>query len=146
MTTDRISGSVLILFALWVIWESRALPFGTFRNPGPGYMPVLLALALLILSLVVVWRGRSAARVGSINSGELSHAVAILGACLFAAIGIERLGYRFTVLVAAGFLLKVVERKSWVLTAALALALAFGTFYVFYTLLRVPLPIGPFGM
>jgi hypothetical protein len=29
---------------------------------------------------------------------------------------------------------------------ALALAIAFGSFYLFYTLLRVPLPIGPMGI
>ena len=43
LTTDRIGGSALCLLALFVMWESRALPLGTLRHPGPGYFPVLLA-------------------------------------------------------------------------------------------------------
>lgn len=146
LTTDRIAGSILAFFALGVIWESRNLPFGTFRNPGPAYMPVLLASALLGFSLVVALTGGRSERLPSISWKEFPHAAAILAACIFSAIGMERLGYRLTILLATGFLLKAVERKSWFFVVTLALALAFGTFYVFYTLLRVPLPFGPFGI
>jgi len=37
----------------------------------------------------------------------------------------------------------VVERKRPVVTMAVALGLSLGTFYVFSTLLKVPLPLGP---
>ncbi|HEV8340986.1 MAG TPA: tripartite tricarboxylate transporter TctB family protein [Candidatus Binatia bacterium] len=143
---DRISGSLLALFALWVIWESRNLPFGTFRNPGPGYMPILLASALLLFSVVIALTGGKAERLTSIGWKEISHATAVLAACIFAALGMERFGYRLTVLLVAAVLLKAIERKSWFLTITLAVTLAFGTFYVFYTLLRVPLPFGPLGI
>ena len=54
MTTDRVSASVLVLFALLVIWETRQLPLGTFRQPGPAFIPILLALLLLSLA-VFLW-------------------------------------------------------------------------------------------
>jgi hypothetical protein len=38
-----------------------------------------------------------------------------------------------------------VERRGWVETLVFAFGLAFGSFYLFYTLLRVPLPEGPLG-
>lgn len=60
MTTDRISGSAFALFALGVIWESRKLPLGTFRHPGPAYMPVLLALLLLIFGILIATTGMRA--------------------------------------------------------------------------------------
>ena len=44
------------------------------------------------------------------------------------------------------FLLVVVERKGWALSLALTLVMAWGSFFVFDTLLRVPLPRGPFGI
>ena len=53
LTTDRIGGSALCLVALFVMWESRALPLGIWRQPGPGYFPVLLAALLLILGALV---------------------------------------------------------------------------------------------
>lgn len=146
VTIDRISGGLLALFALWVIWQSRNLPFGTFRNPGPAYMPVLLASILLLFGVVIACRGGKAERLKSIRWKEIFHAIAVVAACVFAAVGMERLGYRLTVFFVAAVLLKAIERKGWLLTVSVAVALAFGTFYVFHTVLRVPLPFGPLGI
>ena len=145
MTTDRVSGSALIIFSLLVIWESRVLPLGTFRQPGPAYIPILLASLLLIFGIFLVATGGRSAPLSSIVWTEWRHALAIFAACIFAALGIERLGYRLTVVLVLGFLLKVVERRGWALTVGLASVLAFGSFYLFHTLLRVPLPLGPVG-
>jgi hypothetical protein len=43
-----------------------------------------------------------------------------------------------------GFLLLALERKGWVLGIGLTLVMAAGSFYLFDTLLRVPLPRGIF--
>ena len=57
----------------------------------------------------------------------------------------ERLGYRLTVLLLLAFILGVVERKRPTLVAAMALGLSLGTFFLFGSLLKVPLPRGPLG-
>ena len=145
MTTDRVAGSALVLFSLLVIWESRVLPLGTFRQPGPAYIPILLASLLLIFGVFLTAVGGRAPTLSSIRWVESRHALAIFAACIFAALGIERLGYRLTVVLVLGFLLKVVEKRGWRVTTGLALGLAFGSFYLFHTLLRVPLPQGPLG-
>lgn len=146
LTRDRLAGVVLALFSLFVIWESRGLPLGSIREPGPGFLPVTLAAILLCFGTLVGATGALSPRIRAIGWAEWRHAVAILAACAFAALAIERLGYRLTVLFALLFLLKVVERKGWVLTAAFAFGMAFGTFYLFDTVLRVVLPRGPFGI
>jgi hypothetical protein len=146
LTTDRVSGSLLALVALGVIWESRNLPFGTLWQPGPAYMPVLLALLLLLFSVFIAATGGSSDRLATVGWKEWRHALAILFGCAFAAFAVERLGYRLTVLLLLVFLVKGVERKSWVLAVTFALALAFGSFYLFHNMLRVPLPYGPFGV
>lgn len=146
LTTDRVAGSGLALLALFVLWESRRLPLGTWRTPGPAYMPVLLALLLLVAGCLIAVMGVRAARLAAVGWEEGRHAVVILGAGAFAALALERLGYRATVLIVVGFLVTVVERKGLVLATALALGLAFGSFYLFSTVLRVPLPRGPFGL
>ena len=145
MTTDRLSGSVLVVFALLVIWESRHLPLGTFRQPGPAFVPILLAVLLVIFGVFVVFTGGRSPLLSSISWTEWRHALAILGASLFSVFAIERLGYRLTVLLVLGFLVKVVEKRGWVLSLAFAFTLSFGSFFLFYTLLRVPLPEGPLG-
>jgi hypothetical protein len=145
LTTDRVSGAVLALFALVVIWESRHYPLGTFSLPGPAFVPILLASLLLIFGILLVSTSGRAPRISSIRWTEWRHAAAILAASVFAVFATERLGYRLTVLLMLGFLIKVVEHRSWLQTLGFALGLAFGSFYLFYTLLRVPLPEGPFG-
>ena len=57
LTTDRLSGSALVIFSLLVIWESRVLPLGTFRQPGPAYIPILLASLLLIFGFFLAATG-----------------------------------------------------------------------------------------
>jgi putative tricarboxylic transport membrane protein len=145
-TKDRIAGAALVLLALFVLSESRALPLGTVRQPGPSFVPVLLAALLLVFGVLIVATGGRSERFRSLRWGELPHAVAIVGACAFSALALERLGYRITVLIVVFLLVKLVEKKGWLATTLVALALSFGSFYLFYTLLRVPLPLGPWGI
>ncbi len=145
-TKDRIAGAALVIFALFVLSESRTLPFGTVRHPGPAFVPVLLAALLLVFGILIAAAGARSDRFRSLRWRELPHGVAILGACAFSALALERLGYRITVLIVVFFLVNIVEKKAWLATALVALGLSFGSFYLFYTLLRVPLPLGPWGI
>jgi hypothetical protein len=145
LTTDRLGGTVLAAFAIVVLWASRSLPFGTIREPGAGAVPVLLALTLLACSLAVIVGGARAHPVAAVPWTEWRHAVAILGTCAFMALALERLGYRLTILLALLGLLTVVEKKGWVVGAAFAVGFSLGSHYLFSTLLRVPMPQGPFG-
>ena len=145
LTTDRLAGAVLAAFAVLILWESRTLPFGTIRDPGAGAVPVLLALTLLVCSLAVVVGGAAAHPVATIPWTEWRHAVAILGACVFMALALERLGYRLTILVTLLALVTLVEKKGWVVGSVFAVGFSLGSYYLFNTLLRVPMPQGPFG-
>ncbi len=145
LTRDRVAGAVIVLFSLYVMWEDRALPLGTYHKPGPGYMPMLLAVILALAGLLIVLTGGTSPPFASLAWTEWRHALAILAGCGFTALALERLGYRLTVTLLVGFLLSVVERRRPVTVIAMALALSLGTFYVFCTLLQVPLPLGPGG-
>jgi uncharacterized membrane protein len=145
VTTDRVAGAALAAFAIFILWESRQLPFGTIWDPGAGAVPVLLALTLLVCSLAVIAGGAAAHPVAAVPWTEWRHALAILGACAFMALALERLGYRLTILVALLALVTVVERKGWVAGAVFAVGFSLGSHYLFRTLLRVPMPQGPFG-
>jgi putative tricarboxylic transport membrane protein len=146
LTVDRVAGAGLAVFALFVLWQSRALPLGSLANPGPAYMPMVLAVLLFLGGLAIAVLGGDTARLGSLEFGEWRHAAAIFLACAFAALALERLGYRLTILVVLLFLLGVVERKPVVISVVFAAAFAIGTFFLFDTLLRVPLPRGPLGL
>ena len=146
LTVDRIAGAALALVALFVLWQSRVLPLGSLGNPGPAYMPTVLAALLLLGGLAIAALGGNAPSPGMLGFREWRHVVAIVAACVFAALGLERLGYRLTMLVVLLFLLGVVERKRPVAALVFAVAFAGGTFLLFDGVLRVPLPRGPLGL
>ena len=148
MTVDRVGGLALAALALFVIEESfrLRLPLGSLQSPGPAYVPIILSLLLLGFGVLVAAFGARSAPVGSVGWGEWRHAVAILLVCTFMALALERLGFRLTIFIALALLLKVVERQSWVTTAVFAAGFAMGSHYLFATLLRVPLPRGPWNL
>jgi hypothetical protein len=76
---------------------------------------------------------------------EAPRALAVAAAAAFAAVALERLGYRLTVIIVLTVLLGLVERRRlWVVMLVTAAA-SLGSFWLFHTVLRVPLPRGPFG-
>jgi putative tricarboxylic transport membrane protein len=140
MTIDRLSGAFLALVGLFVVWERRVLPLGTAHHPGPGYFPLLLAILLIIFGVILIFRGKGAPALRSVSWPEAPNAVAILGCCVFITIFMEVIGYRLTMLIVMGFLFGVMERIKLWLTLLLTFGFSFGTFWLFDTLLRVPLP------
>jgi len=145
LTTDRVAGGALVLLALVVFWESRRLPLGSLRNPGPAYMPVALAAVLLCFGALLVVLAGKAPALSTVSWTEWRHAVAIFGVCAFAALALERLGFRTTVALSLAFLLLGVERRGLIFSTVFAIAFA-AAFLLFDTFLRMPLPRGPFGI
>jgi tripartite tricarboxylate transporter TctB family protein len=148
MRSERVSGVALGLLAALVLeecWRLR-LPLGTLANPGPAYVPTVLAVILLAAGVLIVTLGRDTATLAGAGWREWRHTFAILAGCGFVAFALERLGYRLTMALACAFFLEVVERKGLVATLLFAIGMAAGTYFLFDTLLRVQLPRGPYGL
>jgi Tripartite tricarboxylate transporter TctB family len=146
LRTDRVAGVALVAIGLYCLWESRILPLGTLRNPGPAYVPIVLALLVILFGVLTAATGGASPRVPAVRWREWRHPIIILMVCAFVALTLERLGWRATVALSLAFLVAGVERKGLLIGVGFGLALAFGSYYVFDTLLRVRLPLGPLGM
>jgi Tripartite tricarboxylate transporter TctB family len=151
----RLGVAVVIGVGATFAWRSLAdLPLGTITEPGPAAAPLLLA-GLLILSalwsLVSGTDGLLAAAEddagdGAGDAGGWQHAALIAAAAALAALCLDRIGYRLTILSLLLFFLWLVERKRIVLALLIGLGLSFGSFWLFDHILKVTLPIGPFGI
>ena len=146
LRNDQISGLALFALALFVAWENRAYPLGSLIEPGPGYLPLALAVFLGVTGLAIALSGGGSQRFGETRWPELRRALVILVACGFAAIALERLGYRLTMAALLIFFLGVVEHKKPVVVVAVAFGFSLISYLVFATWLRVPLPLGPGGI
>jgi putative tricarboxylic transport membrane protein len=147
---DRVSWSVLLLFGVFVIYESLQIKYyGSDFGPGPGFFSFWLGVLVVGLSVVEIGRtvGKriplpanffpSWAAAGRIGS--------LLGALVATLFLLVPLGYSLTMFLFCGFLLRVLGRQSWWLTVVLTLAGSFGTAYIFRQL-QVILPGGILGM
>jgi len=143
---DHIAGFAFIVIALLVAWENGAYPIGTLSAPGPGYMPLMFVGALGLFGLLIVLRGGASPLLSTIDWTESRRGIVLLIACGAATFALERIGYRLTMIVLLLFMLGVVERKGPVPTVLVALGFAFISHFVFATLLKVQLPVGPWGM
>lgn len=142
MTIDRLSGAFLVLLGVFVVWERRVLPLGTSHHPGPGYAPLLLAILLIILGAILIAGGKGSPRLRSISWPEAPQAAAILACCIFTTLLMEEIGYRLTMFLVLGFLFGVMERMKIWLVLTLVIGFSLGSFWLFDSLLRVPLPRG----
>jgi len=146
LRSDQVAGLMLIALALYVGWMNRVYPLGTLAEPGPGYVPLILAVFLGAMGLLVMIAGGKSMPLAVMDWRERWRALAILAACGFAAYGLERLGYRITMTALLVFFIGVLERKHPARVVTVAVGFAFGTYYLFATLLRVPLPVSPWGV
>ena len=143
---DQAAGAAIAAFGLYVAWAAREYPFGTLAEPGPGYLPFVLALTLAAFGMVLALRGSVVGAARAVRLDDFPHALLLLAVLSAAAFGIERAGFRVTVAAMLLFLLAVVERRNVVVSCVLAAAMALGSFHLINDVLRVPLPTGPWGL
>lgn len=140
-------------FALFcfTIWESLSLPLMDALGPGPGFFPLWLALIGAVLSLLLAIE---TARLPSLGDGTslipdrdaLFRIFAIVIVLAAAAAALDYFGWRLTALAVAAILLPALGARSPFAVIPFAIAAGFGVFHVFYYWLKVPLPIGTFGI
>lgn len=145
LRNDQFSGLVLLALALYVGWANRAYPVGTLQEPGPGYVPLLLAVFMGAIGLLIALGGGKSPALVSVKWPEAARAAIILGVCAVGAFALERIGYRVTVIALLVFFLGVLERKRPLQVALVSFGFGLISYYVVGDLLHVPLPRSPWG-
>ena len=145
LRNDQLSGIMLSALAVFVGWENRVYPLGSLQEPGPGYTPLLIAVFLAVAGLIIAVRGRTSPALRETRWAEAKRAALILGACGLATFALEPIGYRLSITALLIFFLGVMERRKPLPVALVAIGFSLLSYYVIGTLLRVPLPRGPWG-
>ena len=142
---DRISGFIVMGFAAFLIIHIlMTLRLGNHFHPGSGYVPFLLAASMAILGMIIFFKGDLGQTFGAIKWTGYRHVLFIMGSCFFTIFVFEKLGYRLTTSIMLIILFGFVERLKLWLVIALTAGLSLGSFWVFRSLLKVPLPQGIF--
>jgi putative tricarboxylic transport membrane protein len=145
LRNDQLSGLVLVALAVFVGWQNRTYPLGSLQEPGPGYVPLLVAIFLGTIGLLIALRGGSSRRVAEMRWPEARRAVVILAACAVATLVLESVGYRITIAALLVFFIGVLERRKPLSVAGVSVGFSVISYYLIGDVLRVPLPTGPWG-
>ena len=145
LRSDQLSGLMLVALACYIAWENRVYPLGSLQEPGPGYVPLLIAVFLGLMGLLIALFGGRSQPLADIRWPETGRAIVILIACGVAAFGLERIGYRLTVIALLIFFIGVLERKRPLPTALVAIGFGLISYYIVGSLLHVPLPRSLWG-
>lgn len=147
---DRISGSFWLIFALIVIIESYRLGLGTLHRPGPGFVFFWAGIFLGILSLVTVFRAWGSRKVEepemlALGKQNTMKIVLVLISVFLYAIFMEKMGFILVTLLLLIFLLLFIEKKSWLYSTLVSIAMTASAYLIFEVWLKSQLPKGFLG-
>ena len=145
------SSLVWLVFAIYICIESSRLSFGSFHNPGPGFLPLLVGLLLGIFSIVVILQatlsGKPQENIPPWYPQERWKKLIWVLVALFAyAICLEILGFLISTFLLLVFLFRSgMEPKRWVVAIGGSAIASFSSYAVFELWLRTQLPKGILG-
>lgn len=149
------SGALLVALGAYIVLQARDWSFLTGDGPGPGFMPMGVGAALMLLAAAqVIGALRRSSRATTVeltvpaSDGERSvpRALASWVAFAIAIVLVKPLGFLLSFGLLAFFLVTVMYRQSLLKGVLVATLSALGFYLVFDVALRITLPAGFFGL
>ncbi len=147
---DRISSLIWLFFAIYICIESIRLPLGSWRDPGPGFLPLLVGLILGSLSIICFMQarmGESTDRKASWYSRERwKNLIGVLLALLTYALLLDPLGFLVSTFLLLIFLFRFgMEPQRWFWAIGGSGIASVSCYVVFELWLKTQLPKGILG-
>jgi hypothetical protein len=148
---DRTSSLVWLVFAVYICVESSRLSFGSFHNPGPGFLPLLIGLILGILSFIVFLLASLSRETETIDQPwypkeRWKKLIWVLVALFAYAICLETLGFLISTFLLLVFLFRAgIETQKWMWAIGGSAVASLSSYAVFELWLKTQLPKGILG-
>jgi putative tricarboxylic transport membrane protein len=146
MPSQRVSSILFILLAAYILFESRKYPLGKIDNPGPGFLPLLLGLAIGGMSILLLIRGwKKKTEAGSPAWPDRAgwfRVILIFSVTLLFTLFFEITGYIVNIFVLFLVLLRPVGKQKWSWTICISVGATVVSYLLFDRWLMLPLPRG----
>jgi hypothetical protein len=149
---DQWSGLVLFIIAGLICWRAASLPYGSLRNPGPGFYPLWLGILLGVMSIglfVKITRQKESARIlRDILTGEIRWVkiLLVIVALILYGVLMDYVGFLILTFLLMGFLLRAIEPQPWKAVIGWAIFGSIGSYLVFEIWMKLRLPKGFLGI
>jgi hypothetical protein len=141
---DHIAGGVFIAAGALVFAMSGDLPFGTLASPGAGMMPKLVLALLIAFGGIIVARAGESPPLAAIAWNDFRHAATVVAVAAAATALYTTIGFVLSISLLMFVLLYLVERRRLWPALAISIGMTVGSYFLFNTLLKSPLPPMPF--
>ena len=144
---EKVTSLLLILLAVFIGFESRKYPLGTIDNPGPGFFPLLLGIAMAAMAIALAvraWRNGTAEvhpPFWPVKEGFFKVSLAFIVILLFTAL-LEITGYMINIFLLFLILLRPIGRQKWRWSISISVGAALVSYLLFDKWLMIPLPRG----
>lgn len=144
---EVVIGLLLIFLSLFLYWLTLDFPLGKLsKTAGPAAMPRLWIYGLLVVSLLLIINTiRAQDHKKPENNSNLYKSLGLVGFMIVYLSIVNILGYYFStfLFLSAGAYLLGYRKHMLIFITAIGFSLF--SYFVFYQILQVPLPIGIFG-
>jgi putative tricarboxylic transport membrane protein len=139
-----ISASGVLMSIVYGV-TAMSYPFGSWSAPGPGMYPLCLAVLIFVTSIGMAIESR----YGKVEEtlilpygAQLYRILATIGSMLLYMIALFFVGHIIASLCFTFAVLQVIGRFHWTSNIVLTLVITAASYFLFITLLNVPLPRG----
>ncbi len=141
---ESVFGAALIGVGLFALYARTGLPFGNLREPGAGFFPVVVAVALILFATFALTSRTLDADKSQVESASVVR-VSILTVMIAAyAWLLPSVGFVLCTTALLGLMLRALGDVRWQSTVVCAAGGAAGSYFLF-TRLGMPLPAGVLG-
>jgi hypothetical protein len=149
-SADRITGAALLVLAL--AFSVAALHNHTYwgeNGPGPAFLPFWLGLVMAVLAALLLLgalRSRDPGEAWLPRGDGLRRLALVIGATVAFVVLLPWLGMALSTALFIVALMRLLERHRWTLSLAVAIGITALNYLVFTYWLKVPFPVGVFGV
>ena len=148
----QIMSIAFVALSAFMIVLSYEYPYKDRLGPGPAFFPVWMSIITGALSLALfiqtTWGKNVSNPAVTLLPGRegMVRIIVIMAALVGCLVLLSPLGFRISLFLFLLFLPFGLGAGNWWVTLIFAVAGSFGVFHVFYYWLKVPLPMGMFGI
>ncbi|MDA8124335.1 MAG: tripartite tricarboxylate transporter TctB family protein [Deltaproteobacteria bacterium] len=138
-----IASIFFIIFSSACIILSLKLPLGTPLEPMPGFVPLMVGIFLLFISLILLVHALRGKEQKMDKMGEMWKRPAwVVAGLLVYSFVLDFAGYIIATSLLSCLILRIFSPNSWWKPIAIAIAASIASYLLFYGLLDVNLPKG----
>lgn len=131
----------------WIMFEANRMPYLVEGVPGPGFLPLWLALGILGTGLILLWQAiRPGIRIADViawpDATGWRNVGLVLGSLVAALLLLQPLGFLLTVTLFMAVVIFFLGIRSWITVICAPLLASIVLYLVFAVFLQVPLPKG----